>query len=615
MLIVFFRARISPRASTVIFCDRSPLAVLPRSRHAAHFGLPAELSFGADFLGDAGHFRGERSELIDHGVDGVLQLEHLALGVDGDLLGEVALGDGRRDVGDVAHLRGEVVREQVHVVGEILPGAGHAGHVGLGAELSFHTYRSGDVGDLLGKDTERVGHVVDRVGECRDLPLGVDLEALRQIAVGDGGHHARDASHLGRQVGGHEIDVVGEVFPRAGDAAHQSLSTELSFGAYLARNARHFGGERIELIDHGVDRVLQLEHLALGIDGDLLGEVAVGDGGRHERDVAHLTGQVRSHEIDVVGEVLPDAAHALHVRLPAELSVGADFLGDAGHFGGEGVQRVHHRVDGVFHLQHFALGVDGDLLGEVASRDGGRHFGDVAHLRREVIGELVHVVGEVAPDAGRVGNGGLSTELSVGAYFLGDAGNLGRERAQLIDHRVDGRADAQELSFDRLAFDLQRHLLREVAVGDGADDAGDLGRRLDQVADERVDGVEAGGPAAAHVAERSTLGHSTLPTDDALDAHHLADHRFVHAHHVIERTSERRHDAALTVEGKASRKIAERDGVEGVEQLRQVGLSYQSVASIRVGARLALGLVVGPPGLLGVGDELLAVGLQNALLM
>ena len=71
---------------------------------------------------------------------------------------------------------------------------------------------------------------------------------------------------------------------------------------------------------------------------------------------------------------------------------------------------------------------------------------------------------------------------------------------ELIDHRVDGGADAQELALHRLAVDLQRHLLRQVALGDRADDPRDLGRRLHQVADERVDRVELARPAAGCVA-------------------------------------------------------------------------------------------------------------------
>ena len=86
-LIVFFSSRISPLASTVIFCERSPLAtavvdlgdvahlggevrgeavdvvgqVLPRAGHALDVGLAAELAFGADFLRDARHLGGEAS--------------------------------------------------------------------------------------------------------------------------------------------------------------------------------------------------------------------------------------------------------------------------------------------------------------------------------------------------------------------------------------------------------------------------------------------------------------------------------------------------------------------------------------------------------------------------
>ena len=64
---------------------------------------------------------------------------------------------------------------------------------------------------------------------------------------------------------------------------HLRLAAELAFGADLARHARHLRGEDVELIDHRVDGVLQLEDLALDVDGDLLREVAVGDGRRHRR--------------------------------------------------------------------------------------------------------------------------------------------------------------------------------------------------------------------------------------------------------------------------------------------------------------------------------------------
>ncbi len=41
------------------------------------------------------------------------------------------------------------------------------------------------------------------------------------------------------------------------------LTAELAFGADFARNARHFGGEGVELVHHGVERFLQQKDFAL----------------------------------------------------------------------------------------------------------------------------------------------------------------------------------------------------------------------------------------------------------------------------------------------------------------------------------------------------------------
>src|SRR5690606_23661671 len=119
----------------------------------------------ADFAGHAGDFRGEAVELVHHRVDGVLQLQDLALDVHRDLAREVALGDRGGHLGDVAHLRGQVRCHRVDVVGQVLPGAGHAGHRRLPAELSFGTHLAGDAGDFRGEAVELVHHRVDGVLE------------------------------------------------------------------------------------------------------------------------------------------------------------------------------------------------------------------------------------------------------------------------------------------------------------------------------------------------------------------------------------------------------------------------------------------------------------------
>ena len=233
-----------------------------------------------------------------------------------------------------------------------------------------------------GEGVELIHHGVDGVLELEDLALHVDGDLAREVAAGDGRRHLGDVAHLGGEVGGQQVDVVGQVLPGAADARHDGLAAEAAFGADLAGDARHLGGERAQLLDHRVQRFLEQQDLAAHVDGDLLRQVAAGDGGRHLGDVAHLGGQVAGHEVDVVGQVLPGAGDAGHLRLAAELAFGADLAGDARHLGGEGVELIHHGVDGVLELEDLALHVDGDLAREVAAGDGRRHLGDVAHLRR-----------------------------------------------------------------------------------------------------------------------------------------------------------------------------------------------------------------------------------------
>src|SRR5207249_1493186 len=125
-----------------------------------------------------------------------------------------------------------------------------------------------------------------------DFAFDVDRDLFGQIAVGDSRGNGGDVAHLVGQAGGHEIDVVGQVFPRAGQPTNVGLATEFSFGAYLAGHTRHFRREGAKLIDHRVDGVFEFENFPFDVDGDLLGQVTVGHGGRHGGDVTDLTRQV-----------------------------------------------------------------------------------------------------------------------------------------------------------------------------------------------------------------------------------------------------------------------------------------------------------------------------------
>src|SRR5262249_19291815 len=148
--------------------------------------------------------------------------------------------------------------------------------------------------------------------------------------------------------------------------------------------AADFRRERIQLVDHRVDGVLQLENLAFDVDRDLSREIAARDGGCDVGDVAHLPGQVRCHRVDGVSQVLPGAGDAGHDRLSAELALGDALALYAGHFRREGVQLVDHRVDRVLQLENLAFDVDRDLSGQIAAGDGGRDFRDIADLSGQV---------------------------------------------------------------------------------------------------------------------------------------------------------------------------------------------------------------------------------------
>ena len=133
------------------------------------------------------------------------------------------------------------------------------------------------------------------------------------------------------------------------------------------------------------------------------------------------------------------------------------------------------------------LTFDRDLARQVAARDGRRHLGDVAHLGGEVAGHRVDAVGEVLPGAGDAGHDGLAAELALGADLARHARHFGGEGAQLVDHRVDGFLELQDL-----AAHVDGDLAREVAAGDGDRDLGDVADLGGQVARHRVDASRSG---------------------------------------------------------------------------------------------------------------------------
>ncbi len=413
--------------------------ILPGAGDAEHVGLAAEPAVGADLAGDARHFAGKRIELVHHRIDGFLQLQNFAGDVHCDFLRQVAAGDGGGDVGDVAHLAGEVRRHEVDAVGQILPGAGDAGHLRLAAELAFGADLAGDAGDFRGEGVELVHHGVDGVLELENFAAHVDRDLARQVAARHGRGHMGDVADLVGKVAAHGVHRVGQVLPGAGDAGHDGLAAELAVGADFAGDARDFRSEGTQLIDHRVDGFLELQNFAAHVHRDLFRQVAVrhcdGDFG----DVANLRGEVRRHRVDAFGQILPHAGHAADLRLTAELALGAHLAGDARHLGGEHAELLDHGVDDFGGAQEFALqrpAVDVERNGaqQIALRhrgDGAGHFGG---RPKQIVDQGIDAGLHLAPGAIGQAETHALAGASLAADHLADA-------LELFGHPLVGGGD------------------------------------------------------------------------------------------------------------------------------------------------------------------------------
>ena len=278
--------------------------VLPRAGHAGHDGLAAELAVGADFARHAGDFGSEGAQLIHHGVDGFFELQNFAADVHGNLAGKVAAGHGGGDFGDVADLAGQVAGHGVDGVGQVLPGAGDAGHLGLAAELAVRADFARDARDFSSEDAELLNHGVDDFGRAQEFAfegaaVHVQPNGLSQISLGDGGDGARDFGGGAEQVLHEGIDGNFHLAPGAAGLVKASAFAGFAFFADDLPDALQF-----------------LRHLLVG--GDNLVE-CVGDfsrqagpiPGKANRKVAVANTQQGLKDYGEFGRVCVDVAIAV----------------------------------------------------------------------------------------------------------------------------------------------------------------------------------------------------------------------------------------------------------------------------------------------------------------
>ena len=259
--------------------------------------------------------------------------------------------------------------------GQVLPGAGDAGNDRLAAELAVGTDLAGDARHLGGERAQLIDHRVDGLLELQDLAAHVDRDLLRQVAVGHGNRHLGDVAHLGGEVRGHGVDALGQLAPHAGHLAHLSLAAELAFGADLARHARHFRGEHVELLDHAVDDLRRAQEFALqrsAVDVELHGlqEIALRHGGDGARHLGGRPQQIVDERVDRRFHLAPGALGEAETHTLASLALTAHDLTDTFKLLGDALVGRHDFVEGVGNLAHDADLVAGHAHGKIPHAHG-----------------------------------------------------------------------------------------------------------------------------------------------------------------------------------------------------------------------------------------------------
>src|SRR5690606_29843279 len=124
-------------------------------------------------------------------------------------------------------------RELVDIFCEILPDTRRTRHARLAPKSPIDTHLTGNVSNLVCKDRQGFDHFIDRVCKLCYLTFCVYRELLPEISDGHRCYHFCDAPHLTRQVGGHHVYAVGEVFPGPRDAMYFRLAAKFSIRAHL----------------------------------------------------------------------------------------------------------------------------------------------------------------------------------------------------------------------------------------------------------------------------------------------------------------------------------------------------------------------------------------------
>src|SRR5262252_5888872 len=168
-------------------------------------------------------------------------------------------------------------------------------------------------------------------------------------------------------------------------------------------------------------------------------------------------------------------------------------------------------------------------------------WSDAVKNVNSLVTNLAQPTAEAARVIGAVAKGDLSQRMTLEiddrpleGEFMRTAKTVNRvveQLASFADHRLGG---AHEFAFERPIVDLERHALREIALGDRADDPRRLGGRLRQVGHQAVHVLDRVRPGASDRTERGTLLDLAVASDDHREPRQLGGEALVHLDDFVE---------------------------------------------------------------------------------
>ncbi len=183
--------------------------------------------------------------MLDHRIDGLLQLEDFASHVDGDFLREVAVGHGDRHFGDISHLCGQVAGHLIDRIGEFFPHAAGPFDLGLAAKLAFRADFACDARDLGGEDRQLLDHLIDQLCTAKEFAFErpsvfLQCHGLTEVAFADCADGTGDLGRRGREVVDQRVERLDLIRPPTGDTRHRQPLPQPPFLPDDAGNADNF---------------------------------------------------------------------------------------------------------------------------------------------------------------------------------------------------------------------------------------------------------------------------------------------------------------------------------------------------------------------------------------